>query len=320
MRTTLIYSGPGEAEPTLLRSAVVLEPTTADPRWAAAASVAHVVAGVDPSTGVLIRSGTALLVRFGPLLIRAWEPARSATAHREVVVARTLVAAGVPTVPLLEPLDQPVVGPGSVLTVWRWLDLEPGVVSPTELGALAGRLRRATAGHHDIPVFDPLGMIRGLLHTTARPAGAAAAGDLADLGAMVDEVEPAWVEAARSDPAGTGVVHGNLHRLNVLRSHEGPVLADLEMAGAGPPSYDSAPAAVAVRRYGADPDDLDAFLAASGHDPRPWPGFEVCCRVYELWVTAWALAGRAATLEVGHEARIRMASLRGQSDDHWHLH
>jgi aminoglycoside phosphotransferase (APT) family kinase protein len=277
------------------------------------------VAGVGTTDGVLIRSGTALLVRFGPLLIRAWEPARAATAHREVAVARALAAAGVPAVRLVEPLDQPVVAAGGVLTVWRWLDLEPGAVSPAELGSLAGRLRRATAGHHDIPAFDPLGMIRGLLRTT-EPAGAEAAVDLADLGAMVDGVEAAWTEAARADPAGTGVVHGDLHRLNVLRSSEGPVLADLEMAGAGPPSYDSAPAAVAVRRYGADPADLDAFLAAAGHDPRPWPGFEVCCRVYELWVTAWALAGRTGAAEVGREARTRMAALRGESDDRWHLH
>jgi aminoglycoside phosphotransferase (APT) family kinase protein len=168
-------------------------------------------------------------------------------------------------------------------------------------------------------VFDPLGTIRGLLRTT-EPAGTGAAGDLADLGAMVDAIEPAWVEASRTDPAGTGVVHGDLHRLNVLRSREGPILADLEMAGSGPPSYDSAPAAVAVRRYGADPADLDAFLVAAGHDPRSWAGFEVCCHVYELWVTAWALAGRAGTAEVGHEASIRMASLRGEADHRWHLH
>jgi aminoglycoside phosphotransferase (APT) family kinase protein len=297
----------------------VPDTTSADPRWAAAASAAHAVAGVDASGGVLIRSGTALLVRFGPLLIRAWEPARAATAHREVVVARTLAVAGVPTVPLVEPLDQPVVDPDAVLTVWRWLDLEPGIVSPTELGSLAGRLRRATAGHHDIPAFDPLGIIRGLLRTTAT-TGVEAAADLADLGAMVDEVEPAWIEASQTDPAGIGVVHGDLHRLNVLRSRDGPVLADLEMAGAGPPSYDSAPAAVAVRRYGADPADLNAFLAAAGHDPRTWPGFETCCRVYELWVTAWALAGRADAADVEREARVRMASLRDERHDRWHLH
>jgi aminoglycoside phosphotransferase (APT) family kinase protein len=305
-------------EPTLVRSAVVPDPTSADPRWDAAASVAQAVAGVDSSAGVLIRSGTALLVRFGPLLIRAWEPARSATAHREVAVARTLAESGVPAVRLVEPLDQPVIGPEAVLTVWHWLDLEPGAVSPSELGALAGRLRRATVGHHDIPAFDPLGMVRGLLATT-EASGAEAGRDLVDLARMVDDVEPAWIGAARDDPAGVGVVHGDLHRLNVLRSRAGPLLADLEMAGAGPPSYDSAPAAIAVRRYGADPADLDAFLAAAGHDPRPWAGFEVCCRVYELWVTAWALAGRAGAGDVEREAQVRMASLRGTGEGVWHL-
>ena len=106
------------------------------------------------------------------------------------------------------------------------------------------------------------------------------------------ELAGPWQAIALHDPAGLAVVHGDLHGGNVVPSTSGPLLTDLELSGVGPPSYDVAPTAVAVRRYGAPADDLDRFVAATGLDPRAWTGWPVCLDVYELWVTAWAVGVR----------------------------
>lgn len=290
-----------------------------DPRWPAVVHTARRFLDQPADTGEVVRSGTALLVRFGRVLIRAWDPARLASAEREVTVARILSAAGVPAVRLVDRIDQPVVHREAVVTVWHWIDVLPGEVGATGVGALAGALRRATGGIGGVPPFEPLAVVRSLIATTAvhRDDHRRDVDDLVD---MVADVESGWRTVAVADPAGTGVVHGDLHRLNVLPTARGPVLADLEVAGLGPPSYDTAPAVVGVRRYGADPQELEEFIAASGHDPRPWPGFHVCCRVYELWVTAWTMAGRTASVALDREAALRMECLRGNDDRTWHLY
>lgn len=126
---------------------------------------------------------------------------------------------------------------------------------------------------------------------------------------------------ADADPAGVAIVHGDLHRDNVVAGPAGPLLTDLELAGAGPPSYDAAPAVVAVERYGADPATLDAFVTALGQDPREWTGFGTCVSVYELWVTAWAVGvRRPVSPELAAEATRRVTSLVLHDHEPWHLH
>ena len=128
-----------------------------------------------------------------------------------------------------------------------------------------------------------------------------------------------WSETSATDPLGAAIVHGDLHAENVLVTAGGPVLVDLELAGIGPPSYDAAPMAIAVQRYGADPSSLDAFLRSWPADPRQWVGFEVCCRVYEAWVTAWAVSQREGSPAARDEAEVRMAALRGEPSRAWTL-
>lgn len=264
----------------------------------------------------MVRDGLSLLVRRGGVVVRVRPRGLEPVAAREVAVARLLAHAGVPSTPLVEPEAQPWRIDGSVVTAWRWVDAvdEAG---PTALGALAGELRRRTAGASalDVPRFDPIAAIGSVV--SHLPADDDQAGAVL---ALARELGPRWLGVADADPAGITVVHGDLHRDNVVVAADGPLLTDLELAGSGPPSYDVAPAVVAVERYGADPATLDAFLVALGDDPRGWDGFATCVAVYELWVTAWAVGVRHRSPELAQEAARRVASLAGEADHRWHLH
>jgi hypothetical protein len=222
----------------------------------------------------------------------------------------------VPVTPLVARPGQPWVIGGSVVTAWMWLE-GAGPVGPTELGALAYALRERTARGpvYDVARFDPIAAVRGAVEHL--PVGDVH-GD--QIRKMAHELSVPWARIADADPLGTAVVHGDLHRDNVVAGPMGPVLTDLELAGAGPPSFDVAPAVVAVQRYGADPTGLDAFLEAYGTDPREWWGFPTCVNAYELWVTAWAVGVRDRSPEYANEAVRRIESLRDGADHRWQLH
>jgi hypothetical protein len=286
-----------------------------DPRWAAAVEVLdRINASVTPPE--LVREGLSLLVRQDDVLVRSRLRSQEPVAAREVEVGRALADAGVPAVPLVAGRGQPWLVDGCVVTAWRWEQVV-GTPTPADLGGLARSLRERTAGTHvfDVPRFDPLTAIRSAV---AHVAIGDPQGDFVRLRAQ--ELSPDWARIADRDPAGTVIVHGDLHEDNVLRTEAGALLTDLELAGAGPASYDTAPSVVMVERYGADPGTLDEFLVAQGHDPRSWSGFATCLAVYELWVTAWSVGVRDRSPELAAEAAIRIGCLRDNSCEPWRLH
>jgi aminoglycoside phosphotransferase (APT) family kinase protein len=280
----------------------------------AARSVLHRLTG-SPSSLIVVRDGLSLLVRQDQVLVRVRPRASEPTAAREVEVASVLGEAGVPAVELVEPAAQPWVEGSFVVTAWRWQDTVANA-TPEQLGTLARTLHERTAGTyaHDVARFDPLTAIRNAV--AHLPIGDEQ-GDFVRRRAQ--ELSAAWASVADRDPSGTSVVHGDLHADNVLATAVGPLLTDLELAGAGPAAYDVAPAVVATERYGAPGSDLDRFLRARGDDPRGWPGFATCLAVYELWVTAWAVGVRDTSPQAAAEAALRVRCLRDGACEPWTL-
>lgn len=290
---------------------------TPDPRHPAGTRVLDRIAPVGPGAAVaptVVRDGAALLLRRGDGLVRVRPaPDGVGVAEREVQLARLLARHGVPVTELLGD-GQPWVEDGSVVTGWRWSagGAEP---DPAALGRVARALRERTVDAVlTVPVLDPIEAILGAVaHLPADdPEGAWVRDRAAELAGP-------WADAADDDPLGRAVVHGDLHVGNVVPGPDGPLLTDLELMGAGPSSYDAAPAAVAVTRYGADPSTLDAFLGAFGADPRPWPGFAAFVAAYELWVTAWAVGVRHQDPTWAAEAARRVRTLRDDTDEPWTL-
>jgi len=283
-----------------------------DPRLLAAAQTLERF-GADLAQSVVVRDGLSLLVRSGRTLVRVRESSGEPVALREVEVARALQEADVPAVKLLAGETQPWVNGKFIVTAWQWHE----VVRPTtprDSGLLAKTLRERTANSYGVPTFDPIGAAR---NAVAHIRIGDPQGDFVRLRAR--QLADSWAGVAYSDPAGTVMVHGDLHGDNVLVTSEGPILADLELAGVGPASYDTAPAAVAVKRYGADPSELEQFVEAQQFDPRSWDGFATCIDAYELWVTAWAVGVRERSGELRDEAEIRVSCLRDGLCEPWRL-
>jgi Ser/Thr protein kinase RdoA (MazF antagonist) len=234
-------------------------------------------------------------------------------------VARALAESGVPAVGIVGPEPQPVASPVGPVTVWRWEPPTGPPVGPREMGAIARLLHDRTRAQPelDVPRHDPLAAVAAELER-AEAAAATAPSDVELLRGVVRRLAAAWPEPA-DDPLGAALVHGDLHRANVVPGRQGPVLADLELAGWGAASADVAPQVVAVRRYGADPTELEDFLAAYGADPRGWGGLEVLVEAYELWVTAWAVGNRRATVRSDREAEVRLTRWRTGSSPTWSL-
>ncbi len=286
----------------------------ADPRWAAAIDVLDRLGtrGVEPE---VVRDGLSLLVRQGDVVVRARRRSEEPIAAREVEVARALAAAEVPSVALVVGQNQPWVVEGCAVTAWSWVSTV-GPASPADLGVLARDLRERTAGtySYDVPRFDPLTSVRNAV------AGVPLGDEQGDfVRARAHDLTGDWARVADSDPSGTAIVHGDLHTDNVLRAAAGPLLTDLELAGAGPAAYDTAPAVVAVERYGQPAHTLDEFLTAQEHDPRSWAGFATCLAVYELWVTAWAVGVLHHSADLAAEAATRVRCLRDQTCEPWRL-
>lgn len=282
--------------------------------------------GLDATGARLVREGSAVLVELpdAGALARVDDRAGLATAARQATVARLLALAEVPAVRLVGDGQQPVVvtiddGSPIPVTCWRWEREADRRPDPAELGALARRLHDATDGiaaragrGADVPVADPLAAV---VERLAALPPADPDGDV--LVAAAQRLAPSW--AALADGS-RSVVHADLHVGNVLVTDRGLLLADLELAGIGPSAYDLAPAVVAVRRYGAPPTELDAFLDGYGSPLPPAEVLEPLVEVYELWVTAWAVLNRDLDPAHRDEAALRMARWRGASTtERWTL-
>lgn len=275
------------------------------------------LAGLDAGGARVMRCAATVMIELPieRLVARVTPTSAGPSAAREVVVARALAAAGVPAVRPAEAALQPVETAFGIVTLWHLVEHDPGrQATPGELGTLCRRLHRATSssagGTTGVAPLDPWRAIGAKL-ALAEDAGTVGARDLVTLRRAGDELAERWEPLCLADPLGTALVHGDLHRDNVIVSADGPVLADLELCGWGAPCYDLVPQVVAVRRYGAPDAEYQVFAHAYGFDVRRWSGCELFCRVYELWVTAWTLAAVSSVPSLVAECDARLALWRG---------
>ncbi len=280
--------------------------------------------GLDASGAEVVRAASRHVVAFPASEVRTFAvPAGTDGPGDEAAVATLLADADLPAARIVA---GPALVAGWSVTAWREIPGADGAttVDAGSLGDLAARLHGATADldHHGIVRCDPVGAARAQLRLVD---GADA--DVAVLRRAADRLEPSWHAAA--ERAGSGradgrdeqaVLHGDLHRGNVVVGRGGPVLVDLELAGWGPRAFDAAPTVAFVRWYGRPGTDLTAFDEAYGTPLTQRVGVDALDEVWALWSACWGLANRHRSPAAAEEADVRVATLAtGEPPRPWQL-
>jgi len=117
-------------------------------------------------------------------------------------------------------------------------------------------------------------------------------------------------------PLGSGVIHADAWRGNLLRDGGRAVLADWDTVSAGPRETDLIPTLQAPR-FGLPPAGRDAFVMAYGDDIRPWGGYRVLRDIRELSTLSALLRDSHANVASRHELDVRLRSLRTGDDRQW---
>jgi Ser/Thr protein kinase RdoA (MazF antagonist) len=251
-------------------------------------------AGYPPGADLMRQHANAVYLLTGaPVVVRVGYGAAAAErAARSLAVTRWLAGDGFPaTVPTDLPsgVDQPLVvatpdGEPVAVTFWRYYpqDVDRPPSDPAALGRIAADLHRRDAPPPvSLPRFRPLEPLSWALDQQAarsvltKDQHAWLLGRAAELRAAYEELD---------FPLGYGLVHGDMHRGNLLRTAHGTdpyVLADWDGVCVGPREIDLVPAYQDVR-FGADPATVGDFADAYGYQLPDWAGFQTLYDIREL--------------------------------------
>lgn len=279
-------------------------------------------AGLDPSGARVVRRGSAVIVDLPAADRIARVEGDPAAAARQSALGRAFARRAAPVMRLWSP---PPAAADPRITFWQ--RLQPGpTLDSSALGRLTAAVHArcpAAALPADLPPLDPFVEID---HWRARLPDWIPPADRAALAAQTDAARAAWPETRGGCPLGEVLLHGDVHRGNVMWADGAPRFIDIEFGGLGPAAWDLVPAAVGVRRYGADPAGYRAFAAAYGADPDrwsptapAWAPFETLCRAYELLCAAWTLGTAAIDARREAEARLRLDGLLRGGSGIWTL-
>jgi aminoglycoside phosphotransferase (APT) family kinase protein len=226
-----------------------------------------------------------------------------------VQVTRWLASIGFPTVEPL-PVDQPVACDGCAVTFWQYLPQDGLAPVPAGLGQLLRSLHQLDPPPVPLPAYQPLVSVRQAIESSR----AINEDDRAWLRNRCEDLLDAYDQLSFQLPH--GMIHADAWRGNLLRDGSRLVLADWDSVSTGPREIDLIPTLQGTR-FGLPEDQRDAFIAAYGHDIRPWPGYPVLHDIRELSTTSALLRDGHANAVAKRELQARLRSLRTHDGRQW---
>lgn len=236
-------------------------------------------AGLDPAGAELVKFTNNAVYRLvrDPVVVRiAGSGVVRARAPKVVAVARWLAEHDMPSVRLLNGVEQPVRAGGHLATLWQQVLATGPKPTGYALAAILRRFHELPPPDFELPAWRPVGPIRERI-AEARDL---ADDDLAFLLAACDEAEAALAELRYVLPPGP--IHGDATVGNLIPGPAGSVICDFDSTSAGPREWDLTPATLGRFRFD-HPVDIHGQLASVyGFDVTAWDGFRVLRRLREL--------------------------------------
>jgi hypothetical protein len=236
-------------------------------------------AGLDPTGAELVKFTNNAVFRLvrDPVVVRiAGSNAVRSRVPKIVAVARWLAGHDMPSVRLLEDVEQPVRAGGHLATLWQKVPATGPAPTGYDLAAILRRFHELPPPDFGLPTWRPVGPIRERI---AESRGLAD-DDLTFLLAACDETEAAL--AAQHYELPRGPIHGDGFLGNLIPGPDGPLICDFDSTSTGPREWDLTPAAVGRLRFNYPVDVHGQLASAYGFDVIAWDGFPVLRRLREL--------------------------------------
>ena len=110
-----------------------------------------------------------------------------------------------------------------------------------------------------------------------------------------------------------GLIHGDAHRSNLLKTSNSTLLLDFEVVSFGPREWDLTPTALSRERFGLTAEEYAGFVRTYGHDVMRWDGYRVMAKVRELTMTTWLMQNITEDPRLADEFTARVADIRSGS-------
>ena len=235
---------------------------------------------VHDAESVHQHSNLAIALPSAGLLIRiSGRTNRLAGITASVQVTRWLAGKGYPCI---TPADiSPFEVDGHSVSVWHLLEVAEG---PPGTGAELGRLLRMLHAQpeppFDVPYLDdPLAGVAAALdqHGHCLPDS-----DHTWLERRIHQLRELWNELVPALPV--GLIHGDAHTNNLIRTKQGRVLlGDWDHVALGPREWDLIQPHYMRRRFSRHTaQDIDEFTAEYGWDVRDWGGYQDLVELREI--------------------------------------
>ncbi|WP_280267944.1 phosphotransferase [Nocardia wallacei] len=262
-----------------------------------------------------IREGSHAIYRLpGGIVARIGKPGTRTDAEREVRVSQWLNNSGITTVEAVAELPQPIVIDDRPVTWWHLIpDHRPA--TPAELGAMLHALHALPPpAEPKLPEYDPFDGLRERLATAT----------------ILDDADRAWLlmhhdkvyqnYMSLPNPLSLNVIHGDAWQGNLVVPPSGiATVLDLDKVSLGRPEWDLIQLAVDYTDFSRiTHTDYQSFTDAyNGQDATTWPEFRTLADIQELRWVGFALTQASASETAAHQAKHRIACLRGDVRRPW---